>query len=133
MADATSSDSSTFKVVRDVMTNTSKGAQWAQGAVILVAALVAIISFAFLIPLDSVPAVSGVTIILCVTYGISLLAWLTVMWCYARNSEQLIWLNTHLMFLVILPATIGATAMNVTTVQNTRNLLAGKICTNPTS
>ena len=115
------------------MTNTSWGAQIAQGCVVLVAALVAIISFAFLIPLDSVPAVSGVTIILCVTYGISLLAWLTVMWFYARNSEQLIWLNTHLMFLVILPATIGATAMNVTTVQNTRNLLAGKICTNPTS
>jgi hypothetical protein len=31
------------------------------------------------------------------------------------------------MFLVVLPATIVATAMNVTAVQNTRNLLAGKV------
>ena len=109
------------------MSNTSTLAVAAQFAVVLVAALVAIISFAFLIPLDSVPAVSGVTIILCITYGISLLAWLIVLWFYARDEKQLIWLNTHLMFLVILPATIGATAMNVTTVQNTRNLLAGKL------
>jgi hypothetical protein len=32
-----------------------------------------------------------------------------------------------LMFLVILPATVTATAMNVTAVQNTRNLLAGRV------
>jgi hypothetical protein len=117
----------TYEVITETMNNTSTLALAAQFAVVLVAALVAIISFAFLIPLDSVPAVSGVTIILCITYGISLLAWLIVLWFYARDEKQLIWLNTHLMFLVILPATIGATAMNVTTVQNTRNLLAGKL------
>jgi hypothetical protein len=31
------------------------------------------------------------------------------------------------MFLVVLPATIAATAMNVTSIQNTRNLIAGQI------
>ena len=117
----------TYEVITETMSNTSPFAVGAQFVVIAVAALVAIISFAFLIPLDSVPAVSGVTIILCITYGISLLAWLIVLNFYARDEKQLIWLNTHLMFLVILPATIGATAMNVTTVQNTRNLLAGKL------
>ncbi len=90
-------------------------------------AIIAITSFALLIPLDSVPAVSGVSIILGVAYGIALLAWVVVMTYYAGNSEGLTWLNTHMMFLVVLPAVIGATAMNVTSVQNTRTLVAGKI------
>lgn len=99
-----------------------------QGGVILVAAAVGIVSFAFLIPLDSVPAVTGVSIILAVAYGLSLLAWVIVLKYYSSGKESpLTWLNTHLMFLVALPATIGATAMNVTAVQNTRNLLAGQI------
>ena len=95
--------------------------------VIAVAAIVALVSFAFLIPLDSVPAVTGVSIILAVTYCISILVWLIVLTCYAKDATNLVWLNTHLMFLVVLPATIGATAMNVTSIQNTRNLLAGQI------
>jgi hypothetical protein len=99
-----------------------------QGGVILVAAAVGIVSFAFLIPLDSVPAVTGVSIIMAVAYGLSLLAWVIVLKYYSGKTESnLTWLNTHLMFLVALPATIGATAMNVTAVQNTRNLLAGQI------
>ena len=99
-----------------------------QGGVILTAAAVGIVSFAFLIPLDSVPAVTGVSIILAVAYGLSLLAWVIVLKYYSSGKESpLTWLNTHLMFLVALPATIGATAMNVTAVQNTRNLLAGQI------
>ena len=93
----------------------------------LVAALVAIVSFAFLIPLDSVPAVTGVSIILSIAYVISFIAWLIVLKFYSGKTESLQWLNTHLIFLVLLPATIGATAMNVTAVQNTRNLLAGKV------
>jgi hypothetical protein len=95
--------------------------------VIAAGAVIAITSFALLIPLDSVPAVSGVSIILGVAYGIALLAWVVVMTYYAGNTEGLTWLNTHMMFLVVLPAVIGATAMNVTSVQNTRNLIAGKI------
>jgi hypothetical protein len=99
-----------------------------QGGVVLTAAVVGIVSFAFLIPLDSVPAVTGVSIILAIAYGISLLAWVIVLKYYSTGKESaLTWLNTHLMFLVALPATIGATAMNVTAVQNTRNLLAGQI------
>jgi hypothetical protein len=93
------------------------------GAIVLVAAIVVITSFAFLIPLDSVSAVTGVTIILAVAYGIALVGWAIVIALYGEKSENLVWLNTHLIFLVLLPATIAATAMNVTSVQNTRNLL----------
>jgi hypothetical protein len=55
--------------------------------------------------------------------------WLAVVSFYANHpdNQNLVWLNTNLMFWVILPATIGATAMNVTTIQNTRNLLAGQV------
>ncbi len=88
-----------------------------------------ITSFALLIPLDSVPAVTGVSIIIGLAYGISFIAWTIVMWYYASKPENLIWLNTHVLFLVAIPATIAATAMNVTSIQNTRNMLAGTITT----
>jgi hypothetical protein len=107
--------------------NSPVGNMVVTGGVVLVGAIVSIVSFALLIPLDSVPAASGVTVIMGVAYGLSALAWVTVMALYAKNTESLTWLNTHLMFLVILPATIAATAMNVTSIQNTRNLLAGKV------
>lgn len=102
---------------------------WVHGGVVLVAALVAIVSFAFLIPLDTVPAITGVSTILGVAYAIAIIAWVVVLSYYSAptNSQHLVWLNTHLMFLVLLPATIAATAMNVTSVQNTRNLLAGQV------
>jgi len=111
------------------LTNTTELNLWVHGSVVGVGALVALVSFAFLIPLDSVPAVTGVSIIMAVAYSISVLAWLVVLYFYAGNEKNLVWLNTHLMFLVVLPATIGATAMNVTAVQNTRNMLAGQIST----
>ena len=94
-------------------------------AVIACGAIVALVSFGFLIPLDSVPAVAGVTIIVAIAYGISLLLWTIVIYYYSTHKEELVWLNTNMLFLVVLPATIGATAMNVTAVQNTRNLIAG--------
>lgn len=99
------------------------------GLVILTGAIVAIVSFAFLIPLDSVPAATGVTIILSVSYALSILAWVIVMFYYSQPDQEkhLIWLVTHMLFLVVFPATIAATAMNVTAIQNTRNLMAGKI------
>ncbi len=100
---------------------------WIQGGVVLVAAVVSIVSFAFLIPLDSVPAVTGVSIILAISYAIAVIAWILVLKYYAAKPENLVWLNTHMLFLVVLPATIAATAMNVTAVQNTRNLIAGRI------
>ena len=109
------------------LVNTTELNIWIHGAVIAVGAIVAVVSFAFLIPLDSVPAVTGVSIIIAIAYAISVLAWLIVLYFYSGNEKNLVWLNTHLMFLVVLPATIGATAMNVTAVQNTRNLLAGQI------
>ncbi len=97
------------------------------GGVVLVAAVVAVVSFALLIPLDSVPAVTGVSTILAISYGLALIAWVVVLSFYSSNPNNLVWLNTHLMFLVILPATIAATAMNVTSIQNTRNLLSGQV------
>ena len=100
---------------------------WIHGGVIGVGALVALVSFAFLIPLDSVPAVTGVSIILAIAYCISVLMWLIVLKYYSGNEKNLIWLNTHLIWMVVLPATIGASAMNVTAIQNTRNLLAGQV------
>ena len=100
---------------------------WIQGGVVLVGAIVAIVSFAFLIPLDSVPAVTGVTIIMAIAYAISVILWIITLKYYAGNPQNLVWLNTHLMFLVVMPATIAATAMNVTSIQNTRNLIAGQI------
>jgi hypothetical protein len=95
--------------------------------VVVVAAIVAIVSFAFLIPLDSVPAITGVSIILGLAYAIAIVAWVIVLTWYAKDPAHLVWLNTHLIFLVLLPATIAATAMNVTSVQNTRNLIAGQV------
>jgi apolipoprotein N-acyltransferase len=95
--------------------------------IVLTGAVVAIVSFAFLIPLDSVQAATGVTVILGVSYALSILAWVAVMFYYSSDSQNLVWLLTHLVFLVMFPATIAATAMNVTAIQNTRNLLAGKI------
>jgi len=110
-----------------VLTNMSELNLWVHISVVGVGALVALVSFALLIPLDSVPAVTGVSIIMAVAYAISVAIWLIVLKFYSGNEKNLVWLNTHLMLLVVLPATIGATAMNVTAVQNTRNLLAGQI------
>lgn len=100
---------------------------WIHAGVILTGAIVAITTFALLIPLDSVPAATGVTIILSVAYALSVVMWIGAISLYANDPTQLGWLNTHIMFLIVLPATIGATAMSVTSVQNTRNLLAGQI------
>lgn len=99
----------------------------AYGVVLLAAAAIAVTSFALLIPLDTIQSVTGVSIILAVAYVISIVAWIIVMFYYAKDAQALQWLNTHVLFLVVLPATIGATAMNVTSIQNTRNLLAGQI------
>jgi hypothetical protein len=107
----------------DALTNMVPANLITHGAIVLVAAIVVITSFAFLIPLDSVSAVTGVTIILAVAYGIALVGWAIVIALYGQDSKNLVWLNTHLIFLVLLPATIAATAMNVTSVQNTRNLM----------
>jgi len=97
------------------------------GFVLLAAAAIGVTSFALLIPLDTVQSVTGVSIILAVAYVISLVAWGVTMYYYAQDATKLQWLNTHVLFLVVLPATIGATAMNVTAIQNTRNLLAGQM------
>jgi len=113
----------------DAISNMTPMGFWVHAGVIAVGVIVSIVSFAFLIPLDSVPAVTGVTIIMAVSYCISVLLWLIVVKFYSSHMENLVWLNTNIMFLIILPATIGATAMNVTAVQNTRNLLAGQITT----
>lgn len=116
-----------MEAIRSVLPSQSNATLWVQGGVVLVGAIVTVVSFAFLIPLDSVPAVQGVSIIMCVSYSISVLLWLIVMYFYANDFNNMVWLNTHILFLIVIPATIGATAMNVTAIQNTRNLLAGQI------
>ena len=104
-----------------------------QGVVVAMAVIVSVVSFVFLIPLDSVPAVTGVSILFAISYGISVVAWMIVVGMSKFNADPLTnttwltWLNTNIIFLVLLPATVCATAMNVTTIQNTRNLLAGQI------
>ncbi len=100
---------------------------FAYGFVLLAAVAIGVTSFALLIPLDTVQSVTGVSIILAIAYVISFIAWGITIFYYAQDAEKLQWLNTHILFLIVLPATIGATAMNVTAVQNTRNLLAGQI------
>lgn len=114
-------------LLKGVLPSSTNIIQWVQVIVVLVGAVVTVGSFAFLIPLDSVPAVQGVSIIMLVSYSISVLLWLIVMSFYANDLNNLVWLNTHILFLIVIPATIGATAMNVTAIQNTRNLLAGQI------
>jgi len=98
----------------DLFENNSLAGLLLQGGVVLVAALVAIVSFAFLIPLDSVPAVTGVSIILSIRYVISFIAWLLVLKFYSGKPESLQWLNTHLIFLVLLTATLGPTSTHCT-------------------
>lgn len=103
---------------------------WAYIVSVSVLAIVGIVSVATLIPLDSVPAVTGVTIITAIAYSISVIMWLVAVFYFGRGDgaeSRLTWLNTHLMWLVLFPATIAATAMNVTSVQNTRNLIAGRV------
>ena len=93
------------------------------------AAVLVIVCIASLIPLDTVQAVTGVSIIIGVAYAIALILWAIVIAYYSRMDDpmSLTWINTHMIFLVLLPGIIGSTAMNVVTVQNTRNLIAGKI------
>jgi hypothetical protein len=93
-------------------------------------AVIGAISVGALIPLDSVPAVTGVTIITAVAYAASILIWIMVLLFVSRRENadhHLTLLNTHMLWLVVFPVTIAATAMNVTSVQNTRNLLAGRV------
>ncbi len=103
---------------------------WPYALSIAALSVVGVMSVATLIPLDSVPAVTGVTIITAVAYAISIMVWLIAILKLGtgpNGTDNLTWLNTHLLLLVVFPATIAATAMNVTTVQNTRNLLAGRV------
>ena len=105
----------------------SKGDLMIHGGVFLILLIVSVVSYAALIPLDSTPAVAGVSIIIGTSFALALIAWMIVMAYYASKPENLVWLNTHVLFLVVIPTMIAATAMNVTTVQNTRNMLAGKV------
>jgi hypothetical protein len=94
--------------------------------VIVICTIIGVVSYAFLIPLDSTAVVTGVSIILGVAYALSILALVGVMYYYSKSPETLIWINTFMMFLVVLPTSIGATAMCVTSVQNARNLIASQ-------
>ena len=94
--------------------------------VVVICTIIAIVSYAFLIPLDSTSVVTGTAIILGVAYALSILALVIVMTYYSKQPDTLMWINTFLMFLVVLPTTIGSTAMCVTSVQNARNLVSSQ-------
>uniref|UniRef100_A0A6C0EA67 Uncharacterized protein n=1 Tax=viral metagenome TaxID=1070528 RepID=A0A6C0EA67_9ZZZZ len=83
-----------------------------------------ITAFTIIIPLENVVAeaanVNNLVLWLC----IFTMLWFIVLALYKSDDNALIWLNTHIMFLVALPLTIAATAMNAVTIQNTRNKLA---------
>jgi hypothetical protein len=82
-----------------------------------------ITAFTIIIPLESVVAEGGSVINLVLWTCIFMMLWFIVLAVY-EDKTTLIWLNTHIMFLVALPLTIAATAMNAVTIQNTRNKLA---------
>lgn len=94
--------------------------------VVVIGTIIAVVSYAFLIPLDSTSVVTGTAIILGVAYALSILALVIVMVYYSKQPETLMWINTFMMFLVVLPTSIGATALCVTSVQNARNLIASQ-------
>jgi|LauGreDrversion2_3_1035106.scaffolds.fasta_scaffold16875_2 hypothetical protein len=89
--------------------------------IIGIISIIAICTVALLIPLNSVPAISGVSIIFGLAYALSFLGWLIAVSFYKNKPEELTWLNTHLMFLVFFPTTIAATTMNVVSIQNASN------------
>ena len=88
----------------------------------LIMLAIMITAFTIIIPLESVVAEGGSVINLVLWTCIFMMLWFIVLAVY--EGPALIWLNTHIMFLVALPLTIAATAMNAVTIQNTRNKLA---------
>ena len=97
------------------------------GIIVVVGSVIAAVSYGMLIPLDSVQSSSAVIIIICVSYAISVILWIIVMLLYSKNHEQLTLLNTHMLLLIALPATVGATAMNVASIHNMRNVISSQI------
>ena len=97
------------------------------GIIVVVGSVIAAVSYGMLIPLDSVQSSSAVIIIICVSYAISVILWIIVMLLYSNNHEQLTLLNTHMLLLIALPATVGATAMNVASIHNMRNVISSQI------
>lgn len=89
----------------------------------LIMLAIMITAFTIIIPLESVVAEGGSVINLVLWICIFMMLWFIVLAVY-EDKTALIWLNTHIMFLVALPLTIAATAMNAVTIQNTRNKLA---------
>lgn len=87
--------------------------------------IIMIVGFVVLIPLETVIVEAAVGMNLVIWVCILMMVWLMVRSVYKDDSVALAWLTTHILFLVVLPLTIAATAMNVITVQNTRNIFAG--------
>lgn len=90
--------------------------------VLLLMFISSIFSFVHLIPLDIVPAVTGVSMIMGMAYCICFILWAIVMWKYSSSPKDLMFINNNIMFFIVIPAMIAATAMNVTSIQNTRTL-----------
>jgi type III secretory pathway component EscV len=98
---------------------------WGNAAAFALMLIIMIVGFVVLIPLETVIVEAAVGMNLVIWVCILMMVWLMVRSVYKDDSVALAWLTTHILFLVVLPLTIATTAMNVITVQNTRNIFAG--------
>ena len=92
--------------------------------------LVASIStfWALLTPLDTVQSSAALTMIIGVSYVLSTFALAVFFYLFSYLSDkQILYVVVILLFLICLPTTISATAMNAVSIANTRNLMAGNI------
>lgn len=91
------------------------------GLAILTMVILSILSFVILVPMNSIPAMTGISIIISVSYMISFLLWILITY-FISDADRSLYLISAV-FLIAVPATISATAMNVVTIQNTTNLM----------
>ena len=91
------------------------------GLAILTMVILSILSFVILVPMNSIPDMTGISIIISVSYMISFLLWILITY-FISDADRSLYLISAV-FLIAVPATISATAMNVVTIQNTTNLM----------
>lgn len=109
------------------------GAMGAFGGGLFFLAIIALVASvstfaALLTPLDTVQSSAALTLIIAMSYIASGFALAVFLYLFRNlTDKQILYVVVILLFLVCLPATISATAMNAVSIANTRNLLAGNI------
>jgi len=103
------------------------------GGGLLVLAVVGLIASvatfaALLSPLDTVQSSAALTLIIALSYVVSVFALGVFFYLFSHLSEkQILYVVVVILFLICLPTAISATAMNAVSIANTRNLMAGNI------